>query len=479
MATYGLPVEPIEIGDRPQFVFDNYVIDNHWAIKYKREAVRQVFHQATKHPGNPIFGQGDQPSFNWVIRDEEDGLFKMWYQLNDQVAGDKAKGRKYNTHIAYAQSKDGIRWEKPDLGLFKAYKKKPNNIVLGWDEYPNAQTCTPCILEVPEADSQDYRFLMMYRAKGAGIGPISGIRLIGSNDGIHWDFKSDKRLAHLHSDHFNTVVFDPNRKEYVMYCRPKHIYRTFRGEMVDTGASRRVARMASKSLWTDWLETVEPQTLLIPDNQDSETHFNFYYGMAVRYHGGIYWGFIEPFRMNDYIYTELAVSRDGIHFQRMPGRPKIVEWGEEGSWDDTMIFMSPSWVEVGDEWWLYYSGWDGPHGTTERTGAYGMAKIRKEGFCGMKGPKSGGVLCSRKIKWSAGKLLVNAVATGGKMQVRISDEKRKPLEGFNYDDCEVFSGDSTSHEIKWKSESIESLKGQVIRLEFYLQEAELFTFKGE
>ena len=50
----GLPAEPIEIGKTPQFVFDNYIVDNHWAIKYKREAVQRIFHSARKSDQNPL-----------------------------------------------------------------------------------------------------------------------------------------------------------------------------------------------------------------------------------------------------------------------------------------------------------------------------------------------------------------------------------------------------------------------------------------
>ena len=59
---------------------------------------------------------------------------------------------------------------------------------------------------------------------GTGGGGFNGIRLIGSKDGIHWDLKSDTLLAAIHSDHHNTVVYDPRRDEYVMYLRAKDIY---------------------------------------------------------------------------------------------------------------------------------------------------------------------------------------------------------------------------------------------------------------
>ena len=316
LASDAIPIEPVEIGNIPQFVFDNYIVDNHWAIKYKREAVTRVFHQATKHAANPIL-KGDQPSFLWVVHDDDAGVFRMYYQANFRMGGDpKAKGRKFRTHIAYAESKDGVHWKKPDLNLFAWHKSEPNNLVIGRADVPAMESCGPCILDVPKKDRRGHRFLMLYRAKGRGIRELSGIRIAGSNDGIHWDETSDKRIAHLHSDHHNTISFDGRLNQYVMFCRAKHIYRAGGETMLDTGASRRVARMTSKSLWSGWLEHNKPQTILTPDEIDSQKHFNFFYGMPTRHWAGIYWGFLEPFRMNDFIYTELALSRDGIHFIR-------------------------------------------------------------------------------------------------------------------------------------------------------------------
>lgn len=477
-ATAAPPAEPIDVGYEPQFVFDNYVVDNHWAIKYKREAVQRVFHTATKHSANPVM-DADQPSYLWVVRDAEDGLFRMWYQANTQVRGAAEEGRKFRTDIAYAESPDGIHWARPDLKLFDHIQRSPNNVVVARADRPKVEACSPCILEVPEADRRGFKYLMLYRAKGTGSGDLSGIRLIGSNDGMHWDGASDTRLAHLHSDCPNTISYDPNTKQYVMYCRAKHIYRAFGDEMIDTGASRRIARLASDALWTNWLEHSQPQTILTPDEIDNETHFNFFYGMPTRYHAGVYWGFLEPFRMNDFIHTEMVVSRDGVHFDRLPGRPKLIEYGHEGSWDDEMIFASPSWVEVGDEWWIYYTGWDGPHESPGRNGAVGLAKIRKEGFISLRGPRGGGVVCTRQLRWPSGDLVVNADATQGLLRVRVSDEHRKPIAGYDHADCQPFRGDQRAHRVSWNDRSIAELTGQVIRLEFYLQDADLYTFRAD
>lgn len=457
-----LPSEPVEIGTTPQFLFDRYIIDNHWAIKYKNEAVQRVFHQPEKHEQNPLIA-GDG-GYVCVLKDEEQDVFRMWYQT---WTPSPIKGRSGRYAIAYAESADGISWTLPRLGLHEWKGSKENSIV--WTGLEGKRGSQVFLVDVPEEARRGYRYVMLY---GGGSS-----HLVGSQDGIHWDRQSDTVIAGMHSDTNNAIVYDSNRDEYVMFCRAKHIYRTFRGDVLDTGASRRVARMASKERWTLW--DAEPQNILIPDELDAEQgDFNFFYGMPTRYHAGIYWGFLWPFKMNSDIHTELAWSRNGFHFDRMPSRPRMIERGAEGAWDDGMVFGSPFWVEVGDEWWIYYAGWDGPHGTTERTPGIGMAKLRKEGFISMRGPARGGVLCTRRLVWPGGKLLVNANAQEGELRVRVSDEKRKVLPGFDYDDCVPFHGDSVAHEVSWQESSLDSLTGNVIRLEIFLKDADIYTFRA-
>jgi hypothetical protein len=276
----------------------------------------------------------------------------------------------------------------------------------------------------------------------------------------------------------------------VMFLRSKHIYLAPGqkgatdeielgpgGERLNTGQSRRgVSRMTSKQLWTEW--SSRPQQIIAPDETDAANGYNFFYGMPVNYAHGIYWGFLQSFRMNDYMHPELTWSRDGINFQRLPQRPKLIEYGADGSWDDTLILACPNWIEVGDEWWIYYNGWDGPHETVERYGGVGLVKIRKEGFISQRGPAGGGVVCTRELLWPGGGLIVNVDARQGELRVRVSDALRRPIQGFNYPDCVSFKGNSVSHEVKWKEKSLDTLKGQVVRLEFHLSSADLYTFRA-
>ena len=352
-----VPQEPVVIGGEPQFLHDGYIIDNHWAIRYKRQAVQRVFHQPRKHPDNPIL-TGDQPSYLWVVHDKAAGLYRMYYQANIQIQSDSEKGRKYNTQIAYAESKDGINWTRPHLNLFPDRKPEPNNIVIAYKDRPDAEASAPMILEIPEADRHGYKMLMLYRGKGRKGGDINGIRIVGSNDGVHWDVEKSERIIHLHSDTANTICFDPKLKEYILYCRAKDIYRAWGEEMIDTGASRRIARFSSKELWTKWMEHGQPQTILVPDGIDSELHFNFFYGMPTRHYANVYWGFLETFRMNDFIYTELVTSRDGFRFDRFRGvtdrsdkvvfRVGVDTIDKQGKQEPTLGGRSPGLIEWGE-----------------------------------------------------------------------------------------------------------------------------------
>jgi hypothetical protein len=466
---HGLPREPLEIGNQPQFLIDDYVVDNRWSLKPKREEVVRAFHAPAKIPANPIIPDG--AGYVTAARDPETGKIRLWYQTHHSTMKGGEEGNAYA--VAYAESADGISWSRPNVGLYQWQGSKNNNIV--WPGPRGARASGPQILQLTEKDRRGYQYVMAYRTGGAKKGQ-NGIRLIGSQDGIHWDEKGDALLLEIHSDTLNSIVHDPVRGEYSMYCRPKDRYLIGQEGFLDSGESRRIARVSSSALWDRWQGS--PATILIPDELDVERGFNRFYGMPCRWYAGIYWGFLWPFKLNTDIVTELAWSRDGIAFSRLPTRPRLIELGSEGEWDDGMVFGSPDWVEVDDEWWFFYAGSDGPHESRDRKTGIGVAKIRKERLVSMRGPAGGGVVCTRQIRWPGGDLTINAKATEGDISVRISGDRRAPLPGFDYSDCESFAGDEVAHRIKWKSKSMEDLKGQVIRIEFQLKSADLFTFSS-
>jgi hypothetical protein len=400
----------------------------------------------------------------------------MWYQASYW----EPEKRLPKCGIAYAESRDGVHWETPLVGLHEWHGSKENNIVyLGCEEAFGAGI-PALITDIPPEQRRGYRYLMMYKTYGIGTDRGGGVRLVGSQDGIHWDQAGDTRIAPVNIDHQNMVLYDPPTDMYFMYCRAKDRYHAHEpGININSGASRRAAVWRSKELWTNWLRHGRPQNIFIPDEIDNREHLNFCYIMPVNRHAGIYWGLIHMFRSNTIIFPHLATSRDGLRFARLPSRPPFLELGKDGCWDDSMILASPLWVDKGNEWWIYYSGWDGPHGSRERNAAIGLATMPKERFVSLHGPRDGGgVVVTRLMRWPGGNLVVNADASMGVMRVRVSDVDRKPLPGFDYHDCLDFTGDSVAKKIQWENQSMTQLVEEEIRFEFFLENAHLYAFRA-
>ena len=145
-----------------------------------------------------------------------------------------------------------------------------------------------------------------------------------------------------------------------------------------------------------------------------------------------------------------------------------------------MVFGS-GWLEVGDEWWIYYSATNGGHGVTsaELTSGIGLARIRKEGFVSLRSPAGGGGVVTKLMRWPGGKLYVNADASQGELKIQVTAYDRKPISDFDPNLSLPISDDNVRHEVKWSDGDIRSLKGRAIRLEFYMENiVDLFGFRA-
>ena len=121
------------------------LLDSRWIAR--TDGVRLSLGTVTKEPANPLFVE-DKP---WEVRfdnlyanvlfDEVDQLCKVWYSpfiVDEAVSHTPPEKRQevryYVTEaremgVCYATSKDGIHWEKPELGLVEFDGSTRNNLV--------------------------------------------------------------------------------------------------------------------------------------------------------------------------------------------------------------------------------------------------------------------------------------------------------------------------------------------------------------
>lgn len=175
--------------------------------------------------------------------------------------------------------------------------------------------------------------------------------LIGSKHGIHWDRERQMSvLTGAISDGWFGMIYDPQRRRYVSYCRPRDRYEggpykspgdadflPVEGKhSIYAGIVRRVGRMERDALWTQ--EEAWSRTVFLPDELDHRSGITSHMSMKVKWYGGVYFGFLIPYVPKDLLWTELILSRDGKSFERTH-RP-FVPNGAAGAWDSRQAWES-------------------------------------------------------------------------------------------------------------------------------------------
>ena len=133
------------------------------------EGAEMRFHQAEKH-GDPVMTADPRLErgtciYGTVHHDGEH--FRMWYQpipLASQGAGNP-----YD--VAYAESTDGVHWERPNLGLVERGGSKNNNLV-------TFRGHGPSVIDLGTAAPPEKRYLGI----AVGYAPILGVPEVLTND---------------------------------------------------------------------------------------------------------------------------------------------------------------------------------------------------------------------------------------------------------------------------------------------------------
>ena len=138
MLIFGMSVSISRAADQPTagfldetecltlFAFDRVSIPH-------TQNLRLEMREPTKHPANPVVprGKADSPDaravqfYGSVIR--EGGKFRMWYVAVDDDTENKTPYSRWRA--AYAESDDGVKWIKPNLGLVEYRGNKHNNLI--------------------------------------------------------------------------------------------------------------------------------------------------------------------------------------------------------------------------------------------------------------------------------------------------------------------------------------------------------------
>jgi len=407
-----------------------------------------------KHGNNPLFGEEKEWEMRFdnlygnVIFDNEDSIYKCWYCpfIVEFVAHGmtlEEREKAYREHpkremgICYATSKDGIKWDKPDLGLIEYNGNKNNNIV--WRGPHGAGV----FKDMYEKDPTK-RYKVIFQGMAVGF----------SADGIHWSEKKKVKGVKVAGDTHNNAFWAPTLNKFV------GITRTWGREF-----GREVARIESD----DFINWTKEEVVLHGINKDLQT-----YAMPTFFYGGVYLGLVAIYQEStDRVWTELSWSPDTKNWYRIDeGTPLIANSEKELDYDYGCVYACASPVFKDDKIMLYYGGSDWEH-SGWRNGFFCLATLRPDGFAGyvQENINQKGVIVTKSIDYKGGQLKLTAdVENGGSIKVTVLNS-----EGEQIATSKSITNTITDENIKLDNE----FKEENISLKIEIKKAKVYSFSIE
>ena len=458
------PPEVIDISVGRQLFVDDFLIEE--------TELKPEYHKAKKYEGNPVFFAEKPweketlpcacPKSGGVWYDEDDKKFKMWYEGS------------WLKNICYAESTDGISWQRPKLN------DDGSNIILPYDNFNDDKheffsvkylrpDSTAVFIDYNCPKEEKYKLFL----RGPG-GEFPGI-VATSKDGVNFERFTATGPVYDRS----TIFYNPFRKKWVYSIRWP--WKNRARDYVECDDLIEGAAWKKEDVH-HWM-CCDDLDLPIGYVRDNPELYNVdcvgYESIMV----GLFQILYGPLNVLCEEYgipkiTELmpVYSRDGYNFSR-PNRESIINASLcKGSWDRGYVqSVGGTLIIHGDELWIYYAAFGGDEKLKHRqpwtlngmysNGATGLAKLRRDGFVSMNGK---GALTTKKMTFSNkcdmyvnidGTVSAEILSPGGKLLAK----------------SDVFSGDSTKAKLNFNGFDISSLNGEVLKIKFTV-DGKLYSF---
>ncbi len=408
----------------------------------------------------------DQPwegsiSYDPVVMKEGD-RYRLWYR------GCGSESTWEDQCTAYAESADGVHWERPTLGIFEFNGNRENNIVL-----QGTEAKALCVFKDSNPKTPDSE-----RYKAIGVGPPidkrATLRGFTSPDGVHWQTLDRDPILIAPDDPWpmfdshNVAFWDTLQNRYVIYARgwtPPGI--------------RAIRRSVSDDFrhWSD-LEFI--------DLGDSPTE-HLYKNACTQYFRAPHIYLMFPKRFvpdrkfdKDWPASGLSesvfmTSRDGVHWDRRFMEPFLSLGSDPDNWTDRNLYVGVGVVPTGSaEMSVYFMEHYRRPSIRLRRGA-----LRTDGFVSVNAPYVGGELLTKPLIFEGDKLIVNyATSVAGGLRVEIQDAEGQPIDGYRLAQCVEIFGDEIERVVRWENGSdVGSLAGRAVRLHFVMAAADLYAIQ--
>jgi hypothetical protein len=450
---------PVDLGQRWELLVDDYLVD---AVRNATLALhaprRAEVVLVTDAPW-----EGPTSAYFTVLKDGD--TIRLYYR--GSVDG---SDHSIDQVTCVAESRDGIHFTRPNLGLIEVKGSRANNVVWKGVESHNF---APFLDRNPSA-RPDERYKALGGVKQPGRNwhqgeTPGGLYAFTSADGIRWrKLRDEPVLTQGAFDSLNLAFWDPARQRYACYSR------IFANRV-------RAVQSASSADFLAWGEGTPNRyapgvpaehfytsaTLPCPDAEHLLLAFPMRF-LPARHKVPAH----KTAGASDAVFMS---SRDGVTWDR----PFLEAWvrpgPDERNWTDRSNM--PAWGIVESapgEWSMYISEhYRWPDNRIRRlvTPRHRLGSLH----AGAKG----GEFTTRPLVPGGRRLVLNyATSAAGAVQVEVQDENGRPLPGYALADMVPLFGDELDAVVGWKAgATLPALNGQPVRLRFVLQDADLFALR--
>lgn len=453
-----------------------------------------------------------------LVMGDIEGAFRKHLTV---VEGDDGVIRIYNSveddHLAVYTSLDGIHFEHPDLG--RGVVNGRRNIVIA----ENVGGLGNPFWDPQAPPPERWKYFSDYKRRG--------IYLFTSPDGFEWK-RHPTAVLPFRSGTQSSTFYDDQRRLYVSYHR-SGIFHTPAGdtqrssvvtehadlrrplpfEPIGQREYRELAKRYPLREPLPWFTDNGPLTpggfgMEFPHRFDPAPEdpvgVDFYLTKAMKYPwapdtylafpvGYFHYendgpptrrilGMPERGRGSGPLETQLAVSRNGLDWQRHP-RPAYVGIGLHAGRDVKTAYIAHGMIRRGPEIWQYYFGETQYHSAhthdPDGRGVYRLVQ-RLDGFVSLDSPYDREVTVVTKPLVFAGDTLELNIDTDalGYAQVGFLDEQGRPIEGFSVDDCIYINGDFIATDVEWLGgKDVSALAGRTVQLVFRMRGSKLYAMQ--
>jgi hypothetical protein len=459
-----VPDKVITVGGRKQLFIDQVFFG-------RSEHVRLKVHPPRKTGEKTL--EADRPwesaSLNWFTVMEDEGRFRMWYECYDVDGWDRSD----DTAFCYAESADGLRWSKPELGLLEYLAIRRTNILFRVIGPPGARSRVhgSLVFKDPAAKA-DQRYKAVSQGQFEKLGkPPHFVAGMVSADGLRWTRCADP-ICKVFADSQYSGFWDEDLRKYVLYGRVG-------------GRGRSLGRSES----TDFAH-FNPLVLVLQSDDRDPPDSDLYNPAAMKYPyaANVYLMFPSLYQHRpDTLDIRLAVSRDGMNWTRPGQDTAFIALGGAGSFDSGSLYMGQGLLRVGNEIWQYYSGSPLKHAQGElefmkhpgNRRVFSRVVSRLDGFVSAEAGTQVGYFVTPPLSFTGNRLRLNTdVRGGGYVRVGLLDTGGDAINGRSVTDCVPITGDHVDALVGWKDgPDVSTQAGGVVRLRVEMKDASLFAFQ--